>query len=108
MSPKEWRRLRKMVEDAANPIPWAGGLMWACTGIAPSAFLAWIAWIAAYSQLPAAAQLQFAWVGSLMLVTGVAAVILGLLAFVIDLSIRRAEKRSINHVLEYMDDVHPQ
>ncbi len=80
--------------------------MWACVGIAPSAFLAWIGWAAAYSQLPSTAQLQFAWIGPAMFVSGVASVVVGSLALLMDLSVRRDEKRSVKQLLEYMDDMY--
>lgn len=95
-----------MVAELANPIPWANSLGWTCVGIAPSAFLAWLAWIAGYALLPSSAQLRFAWVGPTMFVSGVAAVVVALLALVMNVSVRRAEKRSVKHVLEYMDDIH--
>jgi hypothetical protein len=80
--------------------------MWACLGVSPSAFLAWVAWIAAYSQLGEKAQLRFAWIGPLMLVSAIGFALLGLIAFQMDRSVKRVIVRDVEHVLEDMDHIY--
>jgi hypothetical protein len=105
---RDWARLRRRVADLANPIPWARDLGWSCVSLAAAFLLALVPWIPAYGQLPPSGQLGFAWVSPCLVVGAVAAIIVAVLSFVMHANMEKVVKRDVKHVLEDIDEIHPQ
>ncbi|MDQ6713841.1 MAG: hypothetical protein M3Z28_11735 [Candidatus Dormibacteraeota bacterium] len=103
---RDWNRIRNRVKELTSPIPYAASVGWACVGIAPTAALAFIAWLAAYAQLSPAAQLQFNWVGPLMAVIFVAAGGGAWYSFWIASQAGDVIRRDAQHVVEDMDEIY--
>lgn len=106
VSHRAWQRLRSRVESLEHPIPWAQNAQWTCFGIAPSAFLAWFAWLPAYSQLPSSAQLTYAWISPTMLIVGIAALAFAILCIIMNRSVHGQMGREVKHLVEDMDELH--
>ena len=106
VSHREWRRLRERVAALSNPLPYATGVMWTCIGIAGSAFLSLAPWLAAYSQLPTDSQLAFSWISPTLFVSGVASLVVAVLAFLMERSTQQHMKVDAQQVLQDMDEMY--
>src|SRR2546425_3601239 len=103
---RDWNRIRRRVTQLANPLPNALLVAWICVGIAATALLAWIPWIASYQQLSSDSQLRFAWVTPLMLSVGGAALVLAVIMFWINGRIGQVTQTGVAQLLEDLDDVY--
>ncbi len=102
---RDWKRIRNRVGKLANPIPGALTVAWACVGVAITAILAWLPWVASYSQLSQDARLQFAWVSPSMVALAFAALLLGIAMFWVNRKIRDLTQTNAAQIVEDMDDI---
>jgi hypothetical protein len=105
MSIREWRRLRRHAEDIREPIHWVRNLGWACFTLAPTAILAWFPWSAAYSQLPEAAKLEYAWVGPAMILLALFCGVGSIVCYFMNSSHQKEIGRDKANVLDAMDAI---
>lgn len=106
VSHRRFVRLRNHIARLSDdPIKYAEGIGFACIGIAPSAFLAYFPWVAAYGQLNAGDQLKFAWVGPLMLAVVGASIVVAVLSFVMRSEVKGLRASNAVHIVEEMDEM---
>ena len=100
---RDWQFIYRRVEEIKNPIPWASSVAWACVGVAPSALLSFLGWLAAYDVLPPSQQTRLAWVAPAIAALGIFAVALCIICFVMDREVEGIRQRDKTRVLEEMD-----
>lgn len=104
---RDWERIRRCVQAISQPQRHALNLAWSMVGVAGAAVLAWVPWQAARSQLPAAAQLKYAWVTPALLAAVAAAIVIALLGFVFARGQSEQTRIDVADVLADMDSIHP-
>ena len=102
----DWRRLRRGVDGLKNQIRFAGNVGWAAVGIASSAALFLLGWIATYLGLPKDSQVQSYWVGPVTVVVVFASAAFATLAFVMDYKVSHGLRREADQLLQDMDEIH--
>ena len=106
VSRSDWVLLYKRVEELKDLHSWmevAKNAMWLCIGLAPPSALAWLANVSAYQKNGD----QFDNVAAYLAgAVTIAAVIVGIGAYVFQRSISGQAKREVRHVLEDMDRIY--
>jgi hypothetical protein len=102
----DWRQIRRKLVRIKNPAPSIAAVAWTSVGVAAGALVAYLPWSAAYSQLPATAQLHYSYISPLLAILAIAAIVLAVILFVIDHSMKRLDAISIDSVLEDMDEIY--
>lgn len=90
----------------ANPLPYLSSVGWTCIGITASAALGYFPWTAARSQLPSDAQVQYAYVSPLLVITAVAALVLAIFCFVVNKIVRQMRTATASSVCDDMDAIY--
>lgn len=72
MAHADWTRIREHVGQLSNPLPYAANVGWTFLSIAVCAFVAYLPWAGAQSQLDIKAQLHYAWVSPSLVIFGFA------------------------------------
>lgn len=103
---RDWTRLRRCVDNLKEPIKWASNAGWTAVGVATSALLGLIPWMAAESQLPDDAKVDYRWVAPALAILGVAAVAVAVLSFLFAKSQTDAHTSRVTELLGDMDSIH--
>jgi hypothetical protein len=106
MRHSDWRRIRARVKALTDPLPYVGQIGWVCVGVSASAFLGWMPWAAAYSQLPFKAQVHYAWVSPLLILTGIAGLLIAIFCLIVNYRMRKMEATTVRSVLSEMDMIY--
>jgi len=106
MRHSDWLRLRERVEAVASPQNWAAQVGWGSVGVAATALLGLLPWVAASSQLPQAAKNHYAWITPLLAVLGIATLALAVICWAFSRTLRVMEKQSIKIICADMDAIY--
>lgn len=99
----DWDRLRRDVEALGKGPRKLSGLGWSCVGLAGGAATALFPWLAAESQLPENARLDYAYITPALIGTLVFAAVLALAAFVLDHYVKGVRSSNATDVCADMD-----
>lgn len=103
---RDWLRIRRLVKDLANPIPWARDAVGICISLAAAFALGFLGWLPVYGTLSAAGQLRYSWIAPLLGVGAIAMAGFALLAFVMHRSVETKLRTTVDHVVREMDELH--
>ena len=99
MSHRTWTTLCERVQNLSDPIRHSVALGWSCVGLAGGGILALLPWLAAYKQLTPDDKLEFSWITPAIVVTTIAAGVLGAYSFWIGRIIGEDRQRHARQVL---------
>jgi hypothetical protein len=102
----DWRQLCRKLERIKNPAPSLAAVAWTSVGIAIGAIVAYLPWTAAYSELPAKAQLHYSFISPLLVILAIATAVLAVILFIVNASIKKVNVVSIDDVLEDMNNIY--
>jgi len=102
----DWLQLRRKVAAVSSPIANLASIGWACVGIAASAAIAYLTWIAAYSQLTPKVQEHYAFISPTLVVTAIASAIIALFSFYVSKREKQKNSELVESILEDMDSIH--
>lgn len=105
MSVRECGRIRQRVRAIREPLQWPKTLAWTAGSLAAGAMLTLLPWNATYGLLPDDAKLEYAWVGTTLLLVAVFCVVLIVASIVFHRSNRGEIVRDKQSVIDLVDAI---
>lgn len=102
----DWHQLRRKLARIKNPAPGLAAVAWTSIGVAAGAGVAYLPWTAAYAELPARAQLRYAYISPTLVVVAIATIILAIALFVVNRTVKQVNVISVDNILEDMEDIY--
>jgi hypothetical protein len=102
---KEWMRICRRVRKIGSEPQWVSNLGWGLAFLVPGSLLSWWQWEPAYEQLPATAQVKYAWVSPALFILSVACIVGVVLCFVLHRTMQRGIAQQKEHVVDLLDQI---
>jgi hypothetical protein len=103
---RDWLKLRQKVDNLREPVPYLASVGWTCLGITAGALLALVAWLPVNSALPAKAQMRYAFITPLLIITAVAGALIVAFTFTVWHQIKQIRVTTVKNVLDEMDAIY--
>jgi hypothetical protein len=102
----DWMKLREMVTNLKEPVPYLASVGWTCVGLTVAALLSLLGWLPINSALPVKAHTRYTFVTPLLIITAVAGTVIVGFTFTVWHQVKRIRVTTVKNVQDHMDAIY--